>query len=79
MASVSVSLLHGDTVPVVEVQTLSSEGYEGQQFIVIRLGEDATVLGPGVDRTAAAYARALGQALIAAADTIETSTLTATA
>lgn len=66
MATVAVSIL-GPVAPSADVLTLESR----DQFIVIRLGEDASVIGPGVNGEQVAYARALAAVLMDAAAVIE--------
>ena len=72
MATISVGILGYELVaPSAEVMTISSGDNVGRHFIVVRLGEGATVIGPGHDRDQIVYARTLAAALTAAADEVE--------
>jgi hypothetical protein len=71
MATTSIGIIY-NADPVVDVRQLeASFTNAGAVFIVIRLGEDVTVIPSGVDREQSQYARALAAALLAAADEVD--------
>ena len=65
MATVSIGIIN-TAMPTVDVLQ-NDDG----QFIVLRLGEDATVIPSGHDAVACQYARTLAMALMVAAAKIE--------
>jgi hypothetical protein len=66
MANVTISLSGDDIEPNTTVLTLDN----GDRFLSLRFG-DATVIIPGLNAEAAAYARQVAQVLIEAADSLD--------
>lgn len=66
MANVSIALLAGEA-PRAVVLALDS----GAQFVSLKLGDEASVIVPGVDAQCVAYLRALAAVMADAANQIE--------